>query len=83
MTEILDKLAKQRRERKTVMADERRIPPDSFEVLTSDEKAAARRAQLYATHKARGTLDTYYQLYPDERPPSRDNRKARGDERGR
>jgi hypothetical protein len=45
------------------------IRPDSFEALTADEKAAVRRAELYATHKARGTLGVYYLLYPDERPP--------------
>jgi hypothetical protein len=42
------------------------MPDDDFD--TREERAAAKRAELYATHKARGTLGTYYEMYPDEKP---------------
>lgn len=61
------------------MAEQEKIDPNSFEALTSDEKAAALRAELYATHKASGSLGTYYAMYPDEAPKPRE--RARGRER--
>ena len=36
--------------------------------LTAEERAAADRAALYATHKAHGTLGVYFGMYPDEAP---------------
>ena len=53
------------------MAERRKIHPNSFEAMTSDEKAAFLRAQLYQTHKARGSLGVFFQMYPDLAPPSR------------
>jgi len=65
------------------MTQERKIDPNSFEALTNDEKAAARRAQLYATHKARGTLGIFYEMYPDLAPPPRRRDVERDDGRDR
>ena len=48
--------------------DEKKIPLDSIEALTAEERAAVRRARLYQTHKAHGSLGTYYLMYPDEKP---------------
>ncbi len=59
------------------MNEPRRIHPNSFEALADAEKAAAMRAQLYATHKAHGTLGMYYQLYPEDAPRVRQRDKAR------
>ena len=39
---------------------------DNFE--SSEERAAADRAQLFQTHKARGSLGTYYGIYPQDMP---------------
>ena len=36
--------------------------------LTAAERAAADKAELYATHKAHGTLGMYYTLYPEDAP---------------
>lgn len=47
---------------------DRRLEPD-FEYLTDAEKAEALRLDSYMTHKARGSLGTHYELYPDDRPP--------------
>jgi hypothetical protein len=61
---------------------DRRLWPD-FESLTANEKAEALRADSYATHKARGTLGTHYQLYPDDRPISQQRASGRDEERER
>jgi hypothetical protein len=37
---------------------------------------------LYATHKAHGSLGTYYEMYPDEKPMPRE-RESDGRGRGR
>ena len=42
------------------------MPNDNFD--TREERAAAKRAELYATHKARGSLGTYFEMFPDEKP---------------
>lgn len=52
---------------------------DDYE--SSEERAAAARAELYATHKARGSLGVYYQMFPDEAPSPR--QKKEGQERER
>jgi hypothetical protein len=36
------------------------------------EHPEAERARLYRQHRIAGSLDTYYQMYPLDRPPSRD-----------
>jgi len=56
------------------------MPDDNFE--TEEERAAAMRAELYATHKARGSLGTYYEMFPDEKPIPRE-RESEGRERER
>ena len=49
---------------------------------SSEERAAAARAELYATLKARGSLGVYYRMYPDEAPPGYwDRKEDRGRER--
>jgi hypothetical protein len=40
---------------------------DDFE--SSAEREAARRAELYKTHKLLGTLGLYFYMFPDEAPP--------------
>ena len=54
------------------------------------EKPEAVKARLYQEHRVRGTLGTFYDLYPDERPrareapnhePLRDVHRTRGIER--
>jgi hypothetical protein len=39
------------------------------------EKPEAVKARLYQEHKARGTLGTFYDLYPDARPRELPNYK--------
>jgi hypothetical protein len=39
---------------------------DGFD--SSAAREAAEKARLYATHKARGSLGTFYQLYPENIP---------------
>lgn len=35
---------------------------------SQQERDAAERAELYETHKNRGSLGTYYEMFDDERP---------------
>jgi hypothetical protein len=44
-------------------------PPDPLTHLSAEERAAARRAEFFNTHKHHGSLEVYYMFYPDERPP--------------
>jgi hypothetical protein len=67
------------------MAEDKPSPlahADTFE--TSAEREAARRAQLYDTHKKRGTLGLYFYMFPDECPPGYfDRQKSAENERER
>jgi len=54
------------------------MPEDNFD--TREERAAAMRAELYMTHKVRGSLGTYYEMFPDEKPVPR-RRENEGRER--
>ncbi len=42
------------------------------------EDPALAKLRLYWDHKRADTLDTYFAMFPDERPPSRDSDKERG-----
>jgi hypothetical protein len=42
------------------------MPDDNFD--THEEREAAKRTELFATHKAQGSLGTYCEMYPDEKP---------------
>jgi hypothetical protein len=50
------------------MTKQSRTSSDGLDDLTDEEKAAARRASLYATHKARGTIGVFFEMYPDLAP---------------
>jgi len=56
------------------------MPDDGFD--SEVERAAAKRAALFATHKARGSLGTYYEMFPDEKPIPRP-RQSDGQDRER
>ena len=63
------------------VADETLLKISAFDETTHEEKAAAKCAQLYATHKARGSLGTYFQMFPDDAPPEYwDPPRSRGSE---
>jgi hypothetical protein len=53
------------------MEREQQRRPTFLESLTAEERAAVLRAQLYETHKARGTLGIFYEMYPDLAPQRR------------
>jgi len=53
------------------------------EGLSRAEKAAAIKAELYATHKIHGSLGVYYLLYPEDLPPPNARRAARDDREDR
>ena len=42
------------------------MPDDDF--VTSADRQAAELARLYNVHKARGSLGTFYYLYPENAP---------------
>jgi hypothetical protein len=65
------------------MEQGKNVAPDSVEAMTDNEKWALRRAQLYAAHKARGSLGTYYYLYPDDAPPGYWKKERQDDGRER
>ena len=49
--------------------EEKEAPLFEEHFASSKEKAAAERALLFRIHQARGSLGTYYYLYPDDAPP--------------
>jgi len=51
--------------------------------LSPSEKAAAIKAELYATHKIHGSLGIYYLLYPEDLQPPNARRSAREDREDR
>ena len=51
--------------------------------MTTAEKEKAERAALFAVLKARDSLGTYYQLYPDEKPKGWDDRNRQDEGRER
>ena len=76
-------LAKGHKSFEALDAETHAIKPGSWESLDNHAKAEIIRMQLYQVHKERGSLGTYYQLYPDHTPPGWHEQADRGRERER